>query len=352
MSTAASGTEQHQSQAGDSEQQQPSSVPHAPPPWTLTGRGYVFIAPTGLKAPPPTSEVTAAAPHSAPLQHTQPHAAAPQDSMYRGGTDATHGPMHGGDVRDAAVPGGDPHGPMHERHLGTFTGGPAVLMLLDYATSPVGPYRELLLIPGTFTVSGKTYLRVSHIYVSSTASVVNARRNWGIPKRLAVFTWERDGRDPGREVVEVALPDRRDKPFLRALVARPLRLGLPVSTVVVPERLRTLLQPTVPETPPPSRTTPHAGDPAASPITSNATGRASAQSLHPEQAADEATAFLETTLDMRGSVHLAKLHGLETDTEHFPGVGQLGLAKWGVCVESGTLVFREPRTVVVPDSQV
>ena len=72
-------------------------------------------------------------------------------------------------------------------HLdGHYRGGIGAVMLVDYSTSPVGPYRELLFIPGVFR-HGRRYHAIHTIYVSTAASVVNGRENWGIPKQLADF---------------------------------------------------------------------------------------------------------------------------------------------------------------------
>jgi hypothetical protein len=62
------------------------------------------------------------------------------------------------------------------------------LMFVDYSDSPVGPYHELLFIPGAFPFEdGKRHLSISRIFVSSLDSVVNGQRNWGIPKDVAQF---------------------------------------------------------------------------------------------------------------------------------------------------------------------
>jgi hypothetical protein len=66
---------------------------------------------------------------------------------------------------------------------GIQSGGLGTVMLVDYATSPVGPYRELLLIPGH---TGRGYT-ITHIFVSTMESVVNGRHNWAIPKEQADF---------------------------------------------------------------------------------------------------------------------------------------------------------------------
>ncbi|MEQ1624991.1 MAG: acetoacetate decarboxylase family protein [Sediminibacterium sp.] len=62
-----------------------------------------------------------------------------------------------------------------------------MVMLVNYQSSPVGPYGELLFIPGMFHYKGKYYWHISKIYVSSLDSVMNGRENWGIPKELAQF---------------------------------------------------------------------------------------------------------------------------------------------------------------------
>jgi hypothetical protein len=73
---------------------------------------------------------------------------------------------------------------------GHYAGGIGSVMLVDYTVSNAGPYRELLFIPGKFRHKGKKLNTISKIYVSTMASVVNGRRNWGIPKEQANFTFE------------------------------------------------------------------------------------------------------------------------------------------------------------------
>lgn len=71
-------------------------------------------------------------------------------------------------------------------------GARGVLMLVRYASSPVGPYDELLWAEVRDSPVG---LRptVTRIVVSTEASVVWGRRNWGIPKELAAFGWSGSG---------------------------------------------------------------------------------------------------------------------------------------------------------------
>lgn len=105
--------------------------PAAPPPWDLTGRGYLVL----LRAP-------TAGGGRAGLPKELTHAA---------------------------------------------RSGPALLMFVDYASSAVGPYRELLYIPGRFRETGRWRWSITRIVVSTEASVRAGRRNWGIPKSRADF---------------------------------------------------------------------------------------------------------------------------------------------------------------------
>ncbi|HMO38616.1 MAG TPA: acetoacetate decarboxylase family protein [Saprospiraceae bacterium] len=64
------------------------------------------------------------------------------------------------------------------------------VMFVKYEDSPVGPYYELLLIPGWFRHDKGSAFAITKIYVSSEASVLGGRVNWGIPKELADFNWQ------------------------------------------------------------------------------------------------------------------------------------------------------------------
>jgi hypothetical protein len=82
------------------------------------------------------------------------------------------------------------HGMVPPFLQGKFSGGFGCIMLVDYATSDAGPYGELLFIPGKFHHKGKNLNTISKIYVSTIDSVVNGRRNWGIPKEQAEFVFD------------------------------------------------------------------------------------------------------------------------------------------------------------------
>ncbi|TVR19064.1 MAG: hypothetical protein EA396_13780 [Anaerolineaceae bacterium] len=73
---------------------------------------------------------------------------------------------------------------------GAYRGGLGTVMLVDYHTSPVGAYREMLFVPGLFEQCGQTRYTITKIYVSTIDSVINGQENWGIPKELADFQVE------------------------------------------------------------------------------------------------------------------------------------------------------------------
>lgn len=63
------------------------------------------------------------------------------------------------------------------------------LVLADYRESPVGPFRELLYIPGRFRFGvDEERLCISRSYASSEVARVNRREHWGVPSALAPIT--------------------------------------------------------------------------------------------------------------------------------------------------------------------
>ena len=157
------------------------TVPLAPAPWSLTGTGYILM----VKLP------------------------------------------------DAVLD--DPrHVPPELR--GKRRGRYATVMLVDYEDSAVGPYRELLYIPGKFPFNGGRYQSITRIYVSSMESVVNGRLNWGIPKDVASFDY-RYGVD-GIDRFDTSL---EGKPFA-SFSFKPRKMKIPFSTAMVPNALLLLAQ--------------------------------------------------------------------------------------------------------------
>ncbi|MCH8542588.1 MAG: acetoacetate decarboxylase family protein [Alcanivorax sp.] len=120
--------------------------------------------------------------------------------------------------------------------LGEPEGRYSLMMFVDYTDSDVGPYHELLFIPGSYAFAdGHRHLSIGHIYVSSMDSVVNGQNNWGIPKDQASFDVVRGKRE---DRVTVS----KDGEVFCRLTLRHGRLGVPVFAPLVPRKLRTLGQ--------------------------------------------------------------------------------------------------------------
>ncbi|TXH04303.1 MAG: hypothetical protein E6R07_08340 [Nevskiaceae bacterium] len=161
----------------------PQTVTDAPAPWSLQGRGYICM----LRAPQALLD----------------------DGSFVPAT------LHGRRKRS-------PYG---------------YLMFVDYAQSPVGPYHELLFIPGSFTFAdGQRHFSISRIFVSSLDSVVNGQRNWGIPKDVAQFN-VRYG-DNGLDRVRVS----RNGQVFAELDFASWPIPLPFSTALLPKAWTTLGQ--------------------------------------------------------------------------------------------------------------
>lgn len=111
---------------------------------------------------------------------------------------------------------------------GKFIGGHGAVIMVDYQASDVGPYRELLFIPGMFKYGQHTVFSITHIYVSTERSVVNGRRNWSIPKYQADFSIELQSAN-----CERFSASKDDQPFFDiTMQSSPLRL--PVMTRLNP----------------------------------------------------------------------------------------------------------------------
>ena len=117
----------------------------------------------------------------------------------------------------------------------SYRGYVGSVMLVDYQTSPVGPYRELLFIPGLFDMAGRKTFSISKIYVSSHDSVWNGIQNWGIPKEYADFEVTR--LDAKTERVEVSMSG---KTFFSAQL-KSKSFHFPITTSLFPFRITQLL---------------------------------------------------------------------------------------------------------------
>lgn len=118
----------------------------------------------------------------------------------------------------------------------SFVGGLGAVMLVDYLQSDAGPYRELLFTPGQFQVNGRRFYSITKIYVSTWESVINGRRNWGIPKEFANFTSTADR--PGVERIWVT----QETQMLAEFEFHTNGWKMPVTTSIVPAALRTIVE--------------------------------------------------------------------------------------------------------------
>jgi hypothetical protein len=109
-----------------------------------------------------------------------------------------------------------------------FLGYVGTVMLVDYKTSGVGPYQELLFIPGMFTFDWKKVFSISKIYVSSRDSVYNGIQNWGIPKEYADFDWKQNS--DGTEHISVKIGG---KEFFKTEFSKGF-ISFPLSTSILP----------------------------------------------------------------------------------------------------------------------
>ncbi|KZT33078.1 hypothetical protein SISSUDRAFT_445248 [Sistotremastrum suecicum HHB10207 ss-3] len=130
---------------------------------------------------------------------------------------------------------------------GQFKGGLGSVQVVRYTDTPVGPYDELIYIPGEFDnpVNGMSGLRITRIYVSTEASIYNGRRNWNVPKHLARF--EFTSSPTGTLDIRVFSPSvSTSAPFFSATV-QPVRFvpSFPLSTSYMPST--PLIQPPLPE---------------------------------------------------------------------------------------------------------
>jgi hypothetical protein len=178
-----------------------------------------------------------------------------------------------------------------------FVGGLSALMLVDYAQSNCGAYRELLFVPGQFRSPDGNFWSISRIYVSSQASVDNGIANWGIPKEFAEFSWQRQG-----SLERVSLGNFAEFVFSSS------GFGLPMDLHSLPANWRTLLHPEL-------------------------TGR----SLEPASGKN-----LLTTLSGNGTMHPARLHLARANAAHFPNLEHPRPVA-AVLAEPFNLIFPIPR---------
>ena len=178
--TTKSPQESPPSNPESSHQQQPPLIPYIPPPWSA--KGDIFLFPFWTSNQPTTSSPT-------PLLPTQAYSPLEASS-------------------DFACPSSS----------GTFVGGLGTVQITRYHDSPVGPYDEMILVPGSFAwkcfdlealrVKRGVNPRITRMYVSQRETCYNGRTStktkilvpitkhanlkyldWNYPQHLATFNW-------------------------------------------------------------------------------------------------------------------------------------------------------------------
>jgi hypothetical protein len=71
-----------------------------------------------------------------------------------------------------------------------FCGGLGAVLYMHYSKSEIGPYEELLFIPGKFCYRGQKNHFISKAYVSTDEAVKFRQDNWSIPTEKATFSNE------------------------------------------------------------------------------------------------------------------------------------------------------------------
>ena len=118
-----------------------------------------------------------------------------------------------------------------------FDGFLGNLMLVNYHTSPVGPYRELLFMPGKFRVEGERWYSITKIYVNNAASTENGRENWGIPKETVDFRRNLVSKNfLGGDTERIELLKPNGEPFF-SITLTSGGLRFPVTTAMIPIHL-------------------------------------------------------------------------------------------------------------------
>jgi hypothetical protein len=123
-----------------------------------------------------------------------------------------------------------------------FDGFLGNVMLVNYHTSPVGPYRELLFMPGKFKTKGGRWYSITKIYVNSAASTQNGRENWGIPKETVDFRRNLVSKNFwGGDTECIELLDTQGTPFFSITLSSG-GVPFPVTTAMMPIELIQHLQ--------------------------------------------------------------------------------------------------------------
>lgn len=113
-------------------------------------------------------------------------------------------------------------------YSGLEVSGIGGMIIAQYDQSPVGPYNELLYIPGRQKLADRSGFFISKIYVDSMASVKNGRANWGIPKEYADIAIE------NLDEKQVSIKASQENKNLFSAVMKSKGPSFPISTSLIP----------------------------------------------------------------------------------------------------------------------
>lgn len=119
-------------------------------------------------------------------------------------------------------------GNVPKRLQSKFRGGLGFLLLGDYLNTPVGPFRELIFVPGKFYKTRRKVITKS--FSSTEASTQNGRANWGIPKETLPIQWERE---KSRDSVRIL----KNGELIFTAEFNTMAIPFPLSTALFPLRL-------------------------------------------------------------------------------------------------------------------
>ena len=120
------------------------------------------------------------------------------------------------------------HGMIPENLKGKFKGGLGYLMLLNYSTSPVGPFQELIFIPGKFRKS--KLQAITKLITDSEPSALNGLSNWGLSKEIHPMIWQKS-----RKWDEVSIYQQEKQVF--SIELEHGGIPIPISTILLPIHL-------------------------------------------------------------------------------------------------------------------
>lgn len=185
---------------------------------------------------------------------------------------------------------------------GKHWGGAGGIILARYHDTSVGPYSELIFSSGLYRLGRHVGFHIDQIYVDSQLSLLGGRSNWAVPKELAEFEWQTQGKSTQ---VEVSLPGR-SQPFLTASFDLS-KLHIPASSAVVPSPLKSILQ-----------------------------------ACHQQKLDSAAVKHLSTEVTAAGSLHALSAIKVQTDKTVVPDSKELGIWRTGISLAGFHGSFGKP----------